>query len=162
MGKNALYSAILLSCLFGLTFCGKPKHPDYIDFQHLKLKSADLGQAVITFDLRYFNPNNFRIQLRKAEVDIYFNDKYLGHSVLDTVINIPRRDTFFIPLSMEIKLKDAFSNAVQLLLNPEVMVKLKGNARVSKAGVFMNIPIDYEGKKRIDLLARDSTTLRKP
>ena len=160
MGKNALYYAIALTCLFGLTFCGKPKEPDYIDFQNLRLKKAGLDQAVITFDLRYFNPNKFRVQLRKAEVDIYFNNKFLGHSVLDTTIDIPKLDTFAIPVSMNIKLKDAFSNAVQLLLNPDVMVKLKGNARVSKGGISMNIPIDYEGKKRIDLLGRDSTVLK--
>ncbi len=160
MGKNAWYSLLLLSCLFGLTFCGKPKEPDYIDFRNLKLKKAALDQAVITFDLRYFNPNKFAVQLRKAEVDIYFNDKFLGHSVLDTTINVPKRDTFAVPVSMQVKLKDAFSNAVQLLLNPNVMVKLKGNARVSKGAISMNVPINYEGMKRIDLLGRDSTTLK--
>lgn len=147
-------------CLFGLTFCGKPKEPDYIDFQNLRLKKASLEQAVITFDLRYYNPNNYRIQLRKVDVDIYFNDKYLGHSVLDSLITIPRRDTFFIPVAMQVELKNVMANAVQLLLNPEVMVKLKGNARVGKAGVFVNMPINYEGKKRIDLLGRDSTSMR--
>ena len=160
MGKNALYSILVLSCLFGLCFCGKPKEPDYVDFQHLRLKKAGLDQAVLTFDLRYFNPNKFRVQLKKAEVDIYFNNKYLGHSVLDTVISIPRLDTFSIPVSMQVKLKDAFANAVQLLLNPDVMVKLKGNARVGKNGFYTNVPINYEGKKRIDLFGRDSTMLR--
>jgi len=148
------------SCLFGLTFCGKPKAPDYIDFQHLRLKKAGLDQAVITFDLRYYNPNNFNIQLKKVDVDIYFNDKYLGHSMLDSLIHIPKRDTFFIPVSMQIQFKNVMVNAVQLLLNPEVMVKLVGNARVGKAGVFINMPINYEGKKRIDLLGRDSTATK--
>ena len=160
MGKNALYLLTLLFCLFGLTFCGKPKEPDYIDFQNLRLKKAALDQAVITFDLRYFNPNKFGVQLRKAEVDIYFNNKFLGHSVLDTIINVPKRDTFSVPVSMQVKLKDAFSNAVQLLLNPNVMVKLNGSARVSKGAITMNVPINYEGMKRIDLLARDSTMLK--
>ena len=160
MIKKALYLLVALPCLFGLTFCGKPKQPDYIDFQNLRLKKAQLDQAVITFDLRYYNPNNFNIQLRKVDVDIYFNDKYLGHSMLDSLIHIPRRDTFFIPVSMEVQTKNVLANAVQLLLNPEVMVRLKGNARVGRSGVFINMPIEYEGKKRIDLLGRDSTGLK--
>ncbi|HEX6193640.1 MAG TPA: LEA type 2 family protein [Chitinophagaceae bacterium] len=124
------------------------------------MKKAGFDQAVITFDLRYFNPNKFHVQLRKAEVDIYFNNKFLGNSTLDTVIDIPKRDTFSVPVSMQIKLKDAFSNAVQLLLNPNVMVKLNGNARVSKGAITMNVPITYEGMKRIDLLGRDSASLK--
>lgn len=156
-----LYSLLLVaSCLFGLSNCGKPKEPDYIDFQNLRLKKAGLDQSVITFDLRYYNPNNFKLQLKEAEVDIYFNDKFLGHSTLDTFIDIPKLDTFFIPVSLDVKLKNLISNAAQLLLNPDVMVKLQGNAKVGKGGIFVNVPIKYEGKQRIDLLGRDSTGSR--
>jgi LEA14-like dessication related protein len=160
MANKSLFAAILASCLFGLSFCGKPKTPDYIDFQHLRLAKAGLDRSVITFDLRYYNPNNFKMQLKEAQVDVYFNDKFVGHSVLDSLINIPKKDTFFIPVSMEVKLKNVLSNAAQLLLNPDVMVKLNGNARVGKGGIFVNVPINYEGKQRIDLFARDSTTLK--
>ena len=147
-------------CLFGLSFCNKPKEPDYIDFQHLRLAKAGLDQSRITFDLRYYNPNNFRVQLKSAEVDVFFNDKFVGHSVLDTVISVPKRDTFLIPVYMDVKLKNLLSNAAQLLLNPDVMVKLNGNARVSKGGISMNVPIKYEGKQRLDIFARDSTSLK--
>lgn len=147
-------------CLFGLSFCGKPKQPDYIDFQHLRLAKAGLDQSRITFDLRYYNPNNFGVQLKEAQVDVFFNDKFIGHSVLDTVISVPKKDTFLIPVYMDVKLKNLVSNAAQLLLNPDVMVRLDGNARVSKGGISMNVPIKYEGKQRIDLFARDSTSLR--
>lgn len=160
MNKTALLPIILLTCLFGLSFCGKPKEPDYIDFRHLRLAKASLDESVVTFDLRYYNPNNFRMQLKRADVDIYFNDKFLGHSVLDTTIDIPRRDTFLVPVSMNVKLKNAVTNVVQLLLNPDVMVKLSGSARLGKGGIFINVPISYEGKQRIDLLGRDSTRLQ--
>lgn len=145
-------------CLFGLSFCKKPKQPDYIDFQHLRLAKAGLDQSRITFDLRYYNPNNFGVQLKEVKVDVYFNNKFVGHSVLDTVINVPKKDTFLIPVYMDVKLKDLLANAAQLLLKPDVMVKLNGNARVSKGGISMNVPINYEGKQRLDLFGRDSTT----
>jgi LEA14-like dessication related protein len=157
MAKNSLLLLALAFCLFGLSFCKKPKEPDYIDFQHLRLAKAGLDQSRITFDLRYYNPNNFGVQLKSAQVDVFFNDKFVGHSVLDTVIHIPKKDTFFIPVYMDVKLKNLVSNAAQLLLNPDVMVKLNGNARISKGGISMNIPITYQGKQRIDLFARDSS-----
>lgn len=160
MAKKSLYYLLLLACLFGLSFCGKPKQPDYIDFQHLKLHKAGLNQSVITFDLRYFNPNSYRLQLKQASVDVYFNDKYVGHSSLDSLIQVPAKDTFMIPVSMQIDMKSLVKNAMQLLMNPDVMVKLNGNAKVGKGGIFINVPINYEGKQRIDILGRDSTGLK--
>lgn len=160
MIKKALYLPLLALCLFGLSFCGKPKQPDYIDFQNLKLHKAGLNQSVITFDLRYFNPNNYKLQLKQAAVDVYFNEKYVGHSELDSLIHIPARDTFFIPASMQLEMKSLVKNAVQLLMNPDVMVKLTGNARVGKGGIFINVPISYEGKQRIDIFGRDSTLVK--
>ncbi|MGB8192356.1 MAG: LEA type 2 family protein [Chitinophagaceae bacterium] len=160
MLKRSLYSLVLLICAFSLSFCGKPKQPDYIDFQHLNIKKASLDKSVITFDLRYFNPNNFRMQLKEAAVDVYFNDKFVGKSVLDSLIHIPARDTFLIPVSMQVQMKSLLTNAMQLLLNPDVMVKLNGNARLGKGGIFLNVPISYEGKQRIDILGRDSVSVR--
>lgn len=100
------------------------------------------------------------MQLKAAQVDVFFNDKFVGHSVLDTLINIPQKDTFFIPVYMDVKLKSLLANAAQLLLNPDVLVKLNGNAKVGKGGIFVNVPINYEGKQRIDIFARDSTYLK--
>jgi LEA14-like dessication related protein len=160
MAKKSLYILSLACCLFGLSFCKKPKEPDYIDFQHLRLAKAGLDQSRITFDLRYYNPNNFGMQLKSAQVDVFFNDKFVGHSALDTLIEIPKADTFLIPVSMDVKLKNLLANAAQLLLNPDVMVRLNGNAKVGRKGIFVNVPVNYEGKQRIDLFARDSTTLK--
>jgi len=92
------------------------------------------------------------MQLKSAQVDVYFNDKFVGHSVLDTLIDIPQKDTFLIPVYMDVKLKSLLANAAQLLLNPDVMVKLNGNAKVGRSGIFVNVPINYEGRQRIDLL----------
>jgi LEA14-like dessication related protein len=160
MAKKNLYLLSLAFCLFGLSFCKRPKEPDYIDFQNLRLVKAGLDQSRITFDLRYYNPNNFKMQLKEGQMDVFFNNKFVGHSVIDTLIDIPKKDTFFIPVYMDVKLKNLLANAAQLLLNPDVLVKLNGNAKVGKGGIFVNVPINYEGKQRIDIFARDSTTLK--
>jgi hypothetical protein len=31
---------------------------------------------------------------------------------------------------------------------------------VGKGGIFVNVPINYEGKQRLDIFARDSTMLK--
>ncbi|HYE55686.1 MAG TPA: LEA type 2 family protein [Chitinophagaceae bacterium] len=151
MTKTFIHVCIVACCLLAFTQCGKPKEPDYIDFQNLRIEKASLEESVIRLDIRYYNPNKFKMQLKEASMDVYFNNKFLGHSTLDSLINIPKKDTFSIPVSMQVKMKDLLGNAAQLLINPNVMVKLQGNARVGRSGIFANVPINYEGMQKIDL-----------
>ena len=89
------------------------------------------------------------MQLKEGEVDVYINDKYLGKSNLDSMIQVPSKDTFFIPIIMKVDMGNIFSNMVQIMANPEVNVKLEGRAKMGKRGIFINYPIRYEGKQLI-------------
>ena len=75
------------------------------------------------------------------------NNELLGHSLLDSVINIPKRDTFFIPLEVTVQTLGTASRMVQSLADTSVMLKVTGTARLGKSGVYMNYPINYEGKQ---------------
>ncbi len=149
-----------LFCIAGSMGCKKPKSPDYIDFANIRVKKADKSETVLGVDLKFFNPNNFGMQVKKADFDIYFNEKYVGHSTMDSVIQISKLDTFYLPIELKLQLKDLFKNALQILMNPEVMVKVQGNARIEKGGFSINYPINYEGKQRIDQLLKDTNLIR--
>src|ERR1700730_6686299 len=136
--------------LIALICCSKPKEPQYLDFENLRIRKAGISESVVGADLKYYNPNNFKLQLKEADMDLFVNDKYVGHSRLDTLIEIPARDTFYVPISMKLALGDLFKDALQLLLNPEVSLKLQGKAKLGKAGIFKTFPVNYEGKQRID------------
>ena len=88
---------------------------------------------------------------------MFVNDKFVGHSTLDTLIHIPAQDTFYLPISLKLNLGDLFKNALQLFLNPEVKLKVQGKAKVGKGGFYKNFPISYEGKQRIDELLKDTS-----
>ena len=139
------------------TSCKKPKEPEYLDIENLHVSKAGLSESIVWADIKYYNPNNFDLKLKKANVDVYLNDKYVGHSDLDTLIHIPAKDTFYVPISMKLNLGDFLKNGLQLLLNPEVRFKIEGNARVGKSGIYKNFPVSYEGKQRIDVLLKDSS-----
>ena len=159
MKTSAYFFLVLLFCLPILIGCSRPKEPQYLDVQNLRILKAGLSESVIGAELKYYNPNNFRLQLKEADLDVYINDKFVGHSSLDTLLQIPARDTFYVPLSLKLKLTDLFRNAAQLFLNPEIRLKLLGKARVGKGAIFMNIPINYEGIQRVDLILKDSALL---
>lgn len=152
---NLLPPVIVLLLLF--SSCSKPKEPEYIGFENLHIQKAGLSESVVNADVKCFNPNSFDIKLKKAELDVFVNDKFVGHSTLDTLINIPAKDTFYVPVSLKLNLGDLFKNAVQLLLNPEVRLKVEGKAKVGRSGIYKNFPVSYEGKQRIDELLKDTS-----
>ncbi|MBC8032894.1 MAG: LEA type 2 family protein [Chitinophagaceae bacterium] len=131
--------------------CLKPKAPVYYDFVNFKIDSIGKVQSVVSAELKYFNPNNYNLQLKQGEVDVYLNQKLAGHSVLDSMILIPKKDTFYLPVKMRVNMSAIFSNALNILLNNEMDIKLQGKAKVGRSGIFMNLPILYEGKQRIPL-----------
>ncbi|MFN5937468.1 MAG: hypothetical protein ACK43L_05425, partial [Sphingobacteriales bacterium] len=73
-------------------------------------------------------------------------DKLAGHSIIDTLIRIPAKDTFAIPVRFRIEMKNVLSNAFTILTQDKVNIKMRGTASVGKAGIFIKIPINYQGK----------------
>ena len=152
MKKCIVY--LLLPCLVlvaVLAGCGKPLAPEYRSIENLRVNSLGIGESAISADLKYFNPNNFSLKLKHGEVDVYLNNRFLGKTILDTLTVIPARDSFYIPVSMKVDMKQVYSNALDILLSNEVLIKLDGFARMGKTGIFFNLPIKYEGKQKLDI-----------
>lgn len=158
MQKLISYTLLIFG-LIGIISCGKPKPPEYINFENVRVQKLGLSESMVGVDVKFYNPNPFNIQLKSADFDVYFNDKFIGHSTLDSLIRIPKLDTFYLPVDMKVNIKDLMRNAVQLLLNPEVSIKVTGTAKVGKGGLFKNFPVDYQGKQRIDVLMKDTALM---
>ena len=125
------------------------KEPEFIEARNFAILSVGMKTSTIYTDLYYYNPNGFGIQMKKADLDIYIDEKFVGHTLIDTLINIPRKDTFSIPVSMEVEMKKLFPNALSILLKEEVDLKIEGTAKLGKSGIFLNVPVRYHGKHRL-------------
>jgi LEA14-like dessication related protein len=134
-----------------LAFCTLPfiKEPEFIDARHFGLRSLGVKTSTVYADLYYYNPNNIGLQMKKAELDVYIDDRFLGHSLLDTLITIPKKDTFSFPVMLEVEMKNIFPNAFAMLMKDEIELRIEGTAKVGKGGLFLNIPVKYRGKQRI-------------
>lgn len=95
----------------------------------------------------YYNPNSYGLQLKRTDLDIYINDVYMGRTSQEYQVNIPKNDTFSIPIKIEVDMRNIFKNGLNLLLKNEVTVKVTGTVKVGKANVFMGLPVRYEGKQ---------------
>jgi len=140
---------LLLSAIIAGTLSFLFKEPQFIDARNFAIKSVGIKTSTVYTDLYYYNPNGFGIQMKKADLDIYIDDQFVGHTLVDTLINIPRRDTFNIPVSVDVEMKKLFPNALSILLKEEVELKIEGTAKLGKSGIFLNVPVKYKGMHRI-------------
>lgn len=91
------------------------------------------------------------MQLKNTDLDIFVNGNLLGHSYTDSLIRIPRRDTFSIPVKFNVDMQNVFKNAWNTLIGKEVLIRLSGKVMVGKANVFMSLPVEYESKQTFSL-----------
>ena len=141
--------ASLLLC-WVLVACHKPEAPEYQGFQNIRISKTMGQQTLVSADLKFYNPNRFSIELKRAEVDIFLNDKPAGHSSLDSTILIPKSDNFSIPVTLQINLQSVISNALQILLEKEVKIRMDGKVWLKRGGFPISVPFHYEGKQPLD------------
>lgn len=138
--------------LFALAGCREPKELEYRDFKNLSTEKLGFSTSTIKLELIYFNPNNFGLELKRTDLDIFINGSYLGHTAQEYQIHIPRKGEFSLPLSIEVDMKNAYKNALPALFGQEVLVKVTGTVKLGKANVFKSFPVNYEGKQQFSLL----------
>lgn len=140
----------LISVLMILS-CSSPKELEYQSFHNFSIQKLGFNNSTVSLDIVYYNPNNFGMQLKNSDMDIYVDGSMLGHSSLDTLIRIPRRDTFMLPVKFDVDMQNIYKNAWSALTGKEVTVKLTGKIRIGKANVFMSFPVNYETKETFSL-----------
>ncbi len=141
----------LLILPFLWTACAKPTSLDYLGIKNVKVLSFGLKESTVAVDVKYYNPNSYPLTMKKAEVDVYVNNNYFGKTILDSTIRIPRKDTFYLPVVLTVDMKNSGMSILQTLGKEDVMVRLDGNARIGRSGIFINYPIKYEGLQKLKL-----------
>jgi LEA14-like dessication related protein len=146
--------------LFFAISCSKPVQPTYLGYQNLRFGKVGAKNNVLMSDIKFYNPNKYALNVKQADMDVYFNDRFLGHTSMTNMVSLPPKDTTLVPFTIEASATDLLANAAQIYLNPNVRIKVQGNAKAGRGGIFVNIPIKYQGTQRISLSRTDTTMNR--
>ncbi|MBK7558694.1 MAG: LEA type 2 family protein [Chitinophagaceae bacterium] len=146
--KILLYPITFILIVIFATACQAPKELVYRDFKNLKVEKVGFAATTLKLDLIYYNPNNFGMQLKYTDLDIYIDNNLLGHSSQDYQITIPKLSEFTMPLQIEVDMKNLLKNAFSTFLGKEVLVKITGTVKLGKANVYKTFPVSYEGLQR--------------
>ena len=131
--------------------CKKPQGFDYRGMQNFSIDSLGFDRSTLSMSLVYFNPNNFGVDLRHVDCDVFVNKNFLGKYTLDTTMHIAKRSEFSLPSKMQVDMRNIYKNSLNVLFNNEIQIDVKGTTRVGKAGIFINVPFTYSGKEKVSL-----------
>lgn len=138
---------IALSIL--LFSCGSFADPEFKGIENIKIGKLGLGETTLNLEILYTNPNKTRLKLKKAEGEAWVENSFLGYFWVDTLIIIPARGDFRLPVKLKVDLNKILKSSLLAFLSPEVLIKLNGKAKVGKGLVYINYPIKYEGKQNL-------------
>src|SRR5450631_2460532 len=136
--------------LFLLNSCSKPEAPEYLGFRDFSIENVGMDSALLHTQLAFYNPNPFNMELKRGDVNVFLDDQLANHYVMDSTINIPQKDTFYVPLNLRVSPKLLVNSAIKMLMNGnKIKVKLLGSVRVKRNGVSFNVPVNYEVMQEI-------------
>ena len=134
--------------VFSTSCSNSVKEPEFIRASHFKIDKLGMKQTTLSMKLVYYNPNAFKLGFERADLDVFLDSRFMGKTTLDSLIQIPAKDTFNIPVKISLEMKNLASNLFTLATKEEVEVSLRGKARIRKAGIGIDLPVNYTGKQR--------------
>ncbi len=144
---------ILFLSLLTIVSCATQKEVRNLQYQEVKnfrLAKLDLDRPEVSMDVQFYNPNNFGLTLKDAKLDLYINNAFIGSASLTRSFSVPGMDTFLLPVTLVPDFKNVFPNALQVLFNKEVDVRIQGSVKAGK-GLFITVPINYEGRQKLNV-----------
>lgn len=145
-------SLALISFLFVLFFssCGKMEEPVFNNIGNIRVAKMGISTSLMTFDMQYFNPNKSAGKLKEAEGEAWLDSNYVGHFHVDTLVMIPAKANFTVPVKMDVDMKYFLKYSLSGFKNEDVLITVKGKAKVGKGGFYKNIPLDYEARRNLN------------
>ena len=134
-----------------LLSCSTPQGFEYKGLNNVKVNNVGFEYVDLSLNLVCYNPNNFRLDLKQVDCEVYIDNRYLGKYTLDTLMQIPKKQNFELPSQMRVSMGGVFKNAFSLLMNNEVLIKVKGKTKIGKGSIFFDVPFTYETRQAISL-----------
>ena len=131
--------------------CSAPKALEYKTYHNFSIQKLGFNSSTIKLDLEYYNPNNFGMQLKNSDLDIFIDGTFLAIALLIPLSEYQEGILFFFPIKFDVDMQNIYKNAWNTLTGKEVVVKLTGKLKIGKANVFMSLPVNYEQKKPFHL-----------
>lgn len=142
------YSFLLFLSLF-FAACATPAPLQYKGVDRVFLGSVSTQGLQLGLDLKLYNPNAFSMDFRDADLQAFINSRPAGKAKMISSQTVPATDTFILPVTISLDVANILGNALDMLTQKDVMVKLEGTVRAGKGGFTVPVRIHYEGRQKL-------------
>jgi LEA14-like dessication related protein len=140
---------ILFAAFVALSSCKQPKELVYEGMGNFSIKQAGAKQTTLSMNISLYNPNKYKLKLKSADVDAFLNGNHIGKMNVTDAYELAASDTTSLPVMLNVDLQNILPNALQILLNREVTIKLTGKIIAGRHGVYISLPVNYETRQDI-------------
>ena len=146
--KSFKYLFALVSVFFLTTGC--IENPEYKGVSNFKLDEINKEKISFNIDVSAFNPNGYKLKVRKSHFKLYLNDEYIGNAHLLQKYKMKKRTTTLDNVPVEVFLeKGVFLSLMKIASRGTVKVRIEGVLKASVVGFPVRTRIDQT--KNIDM-----------
>jgi len=135
--------AFIFLLLILLSSCSDVKEPVFEEVENFKVGKMTFEEAALSANLRFTNPNSFGLKVKKIDCDLYVNSSLLGRFSNSEEVKIPASGSFILPVNGKAKTFVLLEQSGKALSGKGAFIRVKGTARVGRAGIFRSILLDY-------------------
>lgn len=147
MHRNSFY--ILIALLITLASCARPVALEYKGVDRVFIGSVSNKGLQLGLDLKLYNPNPFSMTFKDANLNAFINSRPAGSAQMLSSQEVPARDTFILPVTISLDVNNVLGNAVDILTQRDVNIKMEGTVRASKGGFTLPVKVRYEGRQKL-------------
>lgn len=109
-----------------------------------ELVSFSPQRLALRVDARVENPNGFRIHVEEPDVELFFNDRFVGKAVLDSALVLERKSTAVYPIHLHADLQGGPLLAIIIAstFSGEVKVAAKGTVAGRSGALKKRFPFE--------------------
>jgi LEA14-like dessication related protein len=141
--KSGLFYLIILFAAFS---CRKLEAPVYNSVDNIEIKDRSSNSVTISANVNFHNPNNYRITLKNADIDVLLNDKPITNFTKDYNLKIEKNENFTVPVEISFSMADlntnVISSAINALLGKKQILSYRGNIKIKAYGIRINVPVN--------------------
>lgn len=150
MPKTAIFNntVILFFVSVFLFGCLEYKEVQVKKVQRVGIKTFSITEVSFFVDMQIENPNNYKISITDADLDLYIKDQKFGKAVLQNNVVLPKKSNEVHQIIISSPLKDAVSGAIPLVIGMlgkrSVPIQVKGEIKGKVKGIGKKIPVDFK------------------
>lgn len=123
--------------------CNDVKQPVFENVENVKLGKMGLAETNLSANIRFNNLNSFGMRVKKVDCDVYVDSTYMGHFSNTEPVRIKPKQSFVLPFAGQAQTLLLMAQTKKGMDGKESYVRIEGNARVGRSGIFKTVPFVY-------------------